>query len=87
MTFDNGATLGLVGKGGSQGYHRIFNKQTNMLTHTGVHEIPNGTITFAEDKSEPVLVSQELIYDTVDYYNIITDKRFNLFCQWHFDFL
>lgn len=81
MTFDNGATLGLVGKGGSQGYHRIFNKQANMFTHTGVPETPNGTITFAEDKSEPVLVSQELIYDTVDYYNIITDKHFNLFAN------
>lgn len=81
LTFDNGATLGLVGKGGSQGYHRIFNKQANMFTHTGVPETPNGTITFAEDKSEPVLVSQELIYDTVDYYNIITDKHFNLFAN------
>ena len=81
LTFDNGATLGLVGKGGPQGYHRIFNKQANMFTHTGVPETPNGTITFAEDKSEPVLVSQELIYDTVDYYNIITDKHFNLFAN------
>ena len=52
-----------------------------MFTHTGVPETPNGTITFAEDKSEPVLVSQELIYDTVDYYNIITDKHFNLFAN------
>lgn len=81
LTFDNSTTLGLVGKGGSQGYHRIFNKQANMFTHTGVPETPNGTITFAEDKSEPVLVSQELIYDTVDYYNIITDKHFNLFAN------
>lgn len=81
LTFDNSTTLGLVGKGGPQGYHRIFNKQANMFTHTGVPETPNGTITFAEDKSEPVLVSQELIYDTVDYYNIITDKHFNLFAN------
>ena len=81
LTFDNGATLGLVGEGGTQGYHRIFNKQAGLFTHTGVPETPNGTITFAEDKSEPVLVSQELVNDTVDYYNIITDKHFNLFAN------
>ncbi len=81
LTFDNGTTLGLVGEGGTQGYHRIFNKQACCFTHTGVPETPNGTITFAEDKSEPVLVSQELIHDAVDYYNIITDKHFNLFAN------
>lgn len=81
LTFDNGATLGLVGEGGTQGYHRIFNKQAGLFTHTGVPETPDGTITFAEDKSEPVLVSQELVNETVDYYNIITDKHFNLFAN------
>lgn len=81
LTFDNGATLGLVGEGGTQGYHRIFNKQAGLFTHTGVLETPDGTITFAEDKSEPVLVSQELVNETVDYYNIITDKHFNLFAN------
>lgn len=81
LTFDNGATLGLVGEGGTQGYHRIFNKQACCFTHTGVPETPDGTITFAEDKSEPMLVSQELVNDTVDYYNIITDKHFNLFAN------
>lgn len=81
LTFDNGATLGLVGEGGTQGYHRIFNKQACCFTHTGVPETPDGTITFAEDKSEPVLVSQELVNNTVDYYNIITDKHFNLFAN------
>ena len=81
LAFDNGATLGLVGKGGTQGYHRIFNKQACCFTHTGVPETPTGTITFAEDESEPVLVSQELVHNTVDYYNIITDKHFNLFAN------
>lgn len=81
LTFDNGTTLGLVGEGGSQGYHRIFNKQACCFTHTGVHETPIGTITFAEDKGEPVLVRQELVNETVDYYNIITDKHFNIFAN------
>ena len=52
-----------------------------MFTHTGVPETPNGTITFAEDKSEPVLLTQELIHENVDYYNITTDKHFNLFAN------
>lgn len=81
LTFDNGTTLGLVGEGGTKGYHRIFNKQACCFTHTGVPETPIGTITFAEDKSEPVLVKQELVNNTVDYYNIITDKHFNLFAN------
>lgn len=81
LTFDNGTTLGLVGEGGTHGYHRIFNKQACCFTHTGVPETPIGTITFAEDKSEPVLVRQELVNKTVDYYNIITDKHFNIFAN------
>lgn len=81
LTFDNGTTLGLVGEGGTHGYHRIFNKQACCFTHTGVPETPIGTITFAEDKSEPMLVRQELVNETVDYYNIITDKHFNIFAN------
>lgn len=81
LTFNNGTTLGLVGEGGTRGYHRIFNKQACCFTHTGVPETPIGTITFAEDKSEPVLVRQELVNETVDYYNIITDKHFNIFAN------
>ena len=81
LTFSNGATLGLVGEGGTQGYHRIYNKQAGLFTHTGVPETPIGTITFAEDETEPVLIKQELINEEVDYYNIITDKHFNLFAN------
>ena len=81
LTFSNGATLGLVGEGGTQGYHRIYNKQAGLFTHTGVPETPIGTITFAEDRSEPALVSQKLVNEDVDYYNIITDKHFNLFAN------
>lgn len=81
LTFSNGATLGLVGEGGTQGHHRIYNKQAGLFTHTGVPETPIGTITFAEDETEPVLIKQELINEDVDYYNIITDKHFNLFAN------
>ena len=81
LIFSNGSTLGLVGEGGTQGYHRIYNKQTGLFTHTGVPETPIGTITFAEDETEPVLVNQELVNEEVDYYNIITGKHFNLFAN------
>ena len=81
LTFDNGATLGLVGEGGTQGYHRIFNEQAKLFTHTGVPETPIGTITFAEDCTKPVLVKQELVHEEVEFYNIITEIHFNLFAN------
>ena len=81
LTFDNGATLGLVGEGGAQGYHRIFNEQARLFTHTGVPETPVGTITFAEDCTKPTLVKQELIHEEVEFYNVITETHFNLFAN------
>lgn len=81
LTFDNGATLGLVGEGGTQGYHRIFNEQARLFTHTGVPETPIGTITFAEDCTKPTLVKQELVHEEVEFYNVITETHFNLFAN------
>lgn len=81
LTFDNGTTLGLVGEGGTQGYHRIFNEQAKLFTHTGVPETPIGTITFAEDCTKPVLVKQELVHEEVEFYNVITETHFNLFAN------
>lgn len=81
LTFDNGTTLGLVGEGGTQGYHRIFNEQAKLFTHTGVPETPIGTITFAEDCTKPALVKQELVHEEVEFYNIITETHFNLFAN------
>lgn len=81
LTFDNGATLGLVGEGGTQGYHRIFNEQARLFTHTGVPETSVGTITFAEDCTKPTLVKQELVHEEVEFYNVITEIHFNLFAN------
>ena len=81
LTFDNGTTLGLVGEGGTQGYHRIFNEQARLFTHTGVPETPIGTITFAEDCTKPTLVKQELVHEEVEFYNVITETHFNLFAN------
>ena len=81
LTFNNGVTLGLVGEGGTQGYHRIFNEQARLFTHTGVPETPVGTITFAEDCTKPTLVKQELVHEEVEFYNVITETHFNLFAN------
>ncbi|MBO7735550.1 MAG: hypothetical protein J6S67_23495 [Methanobrevibacter sp.] len=80
VTFDNGTQLGLVG-GTVQGYHRIFNQERQSFTHTGVAETPNGTTTFADDGSHPKIVSQEIIHNAVNYYNIITKDHYNLFAN------
>lgn len=79
--FSNGAEVGFVGEGGSKGYHRIYNDEAKGFTHTGVAETPIGTTTFAEDMSMPMLVEQEVVKKEVKYYNIITDKHFNLFAN------
>ena len=79
--FSNGAEVGFVGEGGSKGYHRIYNDEAKCFTHTGVTETPIGTTTFAEDMSMPTLVGQEVVKKEVKYYNIITDKHYNLFAN------
>lgn len=79
--FSNGVEVGFVGQGGNTGYHRIYNDEAKRFTHTGVAETPIGTTTFAEDMSMPTLIEQEVVKKEVKYYNIITDKHFNLFAN------
>lgn len=79
--FSNGAEVGFVGQGGNRGYHRIYNDEVKCFTNTGVPETPIGTTTFAEDLSMPTLVEQEIVHKDVKFYNIITDKHFNLFAN------
>ena len=76
--FSDGTELGLVG---SDGYHRIWNNEANEFTHTGKPETPNGTHTFNERGERPELVSQEIIREPVEFYNIITEKHYNLFAN------
>lgn len=76
--FSDGTELGLVG---SDGYHRIWNNEANEFTHTGKPETPNGTHTFNERGEMPKLVSQEIIHEPVEFYNIITEKHYNLFAN------
>lgn len=81
VKFSNGTSVGFVGPGGKKGYHRIFNQQAGAFTHTGVDETPIGTFTYDQHGYFPEVVSQEIIKGEVKYYNIITDKHFNLFAN------
>ena len=81
VKFSNGVEVGFAGPGGDIGYHRVFNKEAKTFTHTGVADTPNGTTTFAQDGSYPTVVSQEIIEKPVKYYNVITDKHYNIFAN------
>lgn len=82
VKFSNGAEVGFVGAGGEKGYHRIFNKEAGKFTYTGnLKETPNGTTTFAQDETFPTVVSQEIVEKEVKFYNVITDKHYNLFAN------
>lgn len=78
VTFENGTWLGLVG---SNGYHRIFNEEAKAFTHTGTDDTPIGTTTFCDDGFKTIVVGQHIIHNKVKYYNIITDKHYNLFAN------
>lgn len=82
VKFSNGSEVGFVGAGGEKGYHRIFNKEAGAFTYTGnLKETPNGTTTFAQDETFPTVVSQEIVEKEVKFYNVITDKHYNLFAN------
>lgn len=82
VKFSNGSEVGFVGAGGEKGYHRIFNKEAGAFTYTGnFKETPNGTTTFAQDGTFPTVISQEVIEKEVKFYNVITDKHYNLFAN------
>lgn len=81
VKFSNGSEVGFVGAGGEKGYHRIFNKEAGAFTHTGCKDTPNGATTFAQDGTFPTVVSQEVVEKEVKFYNVITDKHYNLFAN------
>lgn len=88
VKFSNGAEVGFVGPGertrksdGGRGYHRIFNNEAGAFTYVGTEETPIGTTTFADDNSFPTVVSEEIIGKEVKFYNVITDKHFNIFAN------
>lgn len=76
LTFSDGTVVGYVGH---KEYHRIFNQQSGKFTGTASEETPIGTITFKDDRTTPTLVSKEMVYEDIDYYNIITENHYNCF--------
>lgn len=78
ITFEDSRVLKLVG---SNGYHRIYNDEVQAFTHTGTNDTPDGTTTFTDRNSYLKVASQKVIKEQVNYYNIITDKHYNLFAN------
>ena len=75
LTFSDGSVLRTVDQ------HRIFNKQAGAFTYPMTDDTPLGTITHTVDGAEVVLVSKRTVTETVDYYNVITDRHMNLFAN------
>jgi hypothetical protein len=73
LTFSDGTTLRTFDQ------HRIFNKQAGAFTYPMTAATPVGTVTVNEHGQEIVLTSKQVIEDTIDYYNVITDHHMNLF--------
>ena len=73
LTFSDGTTLRTFDQ------HRIFNKQAGAFTYPMTAATPIGTITVNEHGQEITLINKQVIQDTIEYYNVITDYHMNLF--------
>ena len=75
LTFSDGTVLRTFDQ------HRIFNKQAGAFTYPMSDDTPIGTITVNEHGQEITLVKREIVWDTIEHYNIITDHHINLFAD------
>ncbi len=73
LTFSDGTTLRTFDQ------HRIFNKEAGAFTYPMTDATPIGTTTVNEHGQEITLVDKQVIQDTIEYYNVITDYHMNLF--------
>ena len=73
LTFSDGTTLRTFDQ------HRIFNKQAGAFTYPMTAATPIGTVTVNEHGQEITLTNKQVIQDTIEYYNVITDYHMNLF--------
>jgi hypothetical protein len=73
LTFSDGTTLRTFDQ------HRIFNKQAGAFTYPMTTATPIGTVTVNEHGQEITLTNKQVIVDTIEYYNVITDHHMNLF--------
>ena len=73
LSFSDGTTLRTFDQ------HRIFNKQAGAFTYPMTDATPIGTVTVSEHGQEITLTNKQVIVDTIEYYNVITDHHMNLF--------
>jgi hypothetical protein len=73
LTFSDGTTLRTFDQ------HRIFNKQAGAFTYPMTEATPIGTVTVNEHGQEITLINKQVIVNTIEYYNVITDHHMNLF--------
>ena len=66
IKFSDGSELKTIGQ------HRIFNKQAGAFTYPMTDATPVGTITVKSDGTEVTVTSKRVIYESVNYYNVIT---------------
>ena len=75
LVFSDGTVLRTIGN------HRCLNKQAGAFTNFMTDETPVGTITVTDSGAEVTLVAQEVVEESVDYYNVITAQHCNLYAD------
>lgn len=75
ITLEDGTQLDLIGSNGD--CHRLFNVEQSKFVYRSRFNL--GEHTFKQDKSTPKVVSIELVYEEVVYYNLITKVHLNCF--------
>lgn len=75
LTFSDGRQLKTINQ------HRIFNKKAGKYTYPMTEDTPIGTTTLLDDGTEVTLVDKKYVYETVEYYNIITRYHMNCFAS------
>ncbi|AYV79913.1 MAG: hypothetical protein Gaeavirus1_50 [Gaeavirus sp.] len=75
LTFSDGTQLKTIVQ------HRIFNKEAGKFTYPLTEDTPLQTTTFTDKQEFITLISKEIIYETINFYNIITNHHINLFAN------
>ena len=75
LTFSDGTQLKTINQ------HRIFNKDLGKFTYPMTDDTPLGTTTLLSDGREVQLVDKKVVYEPVEYYNLITEYHFNCFAN------
>ena len=75
LTFSDGTQLKTINQ------HRIFNKQAGAFTYPMTDDTPIGTITVDDIGNEITLTDKRVVFDQVNYYNIITDYHMNCYAE------